>query len=414
MRTALDVRVPAGQWGGIQQMVEGLARGLSDLDGDDEFLFIGFEDAAMWLDPLLGGSCRRVEVGRAHGSSWRRRAYDSVTSRLPGARHLAAVAGQRMGRLSTPIPGSDGFLESLGVDAVHFVTPQAYRTQVPSVYQVMDLLQDHLPYFFSPFHRRYRQVTYRAFSDQAALISTMTNWTRSDIAERLEQPASKIAVVPLPPAVTPETTLPKAPTGLENLADRFLLYPAQTWPHKNHLALVDAMGFLRDQGSDVDLVCTGRLTEHHPVIARRVEQLGLGPHVRFLGYVEQSELAWLYRNASALVFPSLFEGWGIPIVEAMAWSLPVACSDIPVLDEVAGSAALRFEPRDSTTIAAAIGRITADAALRRTLIAAGRARLEPLTWDRIARTFRALYRRAAGQRPTLEDAAYLMPPTLQL
>jgi glycosyltransferase involved in cell wall biosynthesis len=412
MRTALDVRVPAGQWGGIQQMVEGLARGLSGLEGDDEFIFIGFEDAAGWLEPLLDGGCRRVEVPRSHGQSLQRRAYDAASWRLPGAKRLIGTVGQRLGRFATPIPTSDGFLESLGVDVVHFVTPQAYLTAVPSVYQVMDLLQEHLPGFFTSLHRRYRQVTYRAFSDQATIISTMADWTRSDIVARLEQQRSKVAVVPLPPAVTPQTVQPLAPRDLKNLADRFILYPAQTWVHKNHLALLEAMARIVESGSSIDLVCTGRLTEHFTALQRRVEELHLSGRVRFLGYVDQSELAWLYQHATALVFPTLFEGWGIPIVEAFAWDLPVACSAIPVLDEVAGKAAARFDPNDTSSITEAINRVTTDTELRRKLVVGGRARLESLTWDRTARTFRAVYRRAAGLPPTIEDTAHLMPPTL--
>ena len=411
LRVALDVRIPAGAWGGIQQMVEGLARGLSGLDGDGEYVFIGFDDAAEWLDPLLGGQCRRVEVERTHGRSLRRRAYDSVTGRIPGAAGLLAAVGGRLGRFATPVPTSDGFLESLGVDVVHFVAPQAYRTAVPSVYQLHDLLQEHLPDFFSPLHRRYRQVTYRAFADQASIVSTMADWTRADIVARLDQPRSKVAVVPLPPAVTPLTVEPRQPAARIPRGP-FALYPAQTWPHKNHLALLDAMAVLRSRGSTLELVCTGRQTEQYAAIARRVDALQLGEQVHFLGYVEQPELGWLYEQATALVFPTRFEGWGIPIVEAFAWGLPVACSAIPVLDEVAGAAAVRFDERDPISIADALELIANDAELRRRLIAAGQERVRPLTWDRYARTFRALYRRAAGQPFSLEDTAHLMPPTL--
>src|SRR6476646_1702360 len=113
LRVALDARVPSGQWGGIQQMVEGLARGLGGLNSDDEFLFIGFEDASAWLDPLLTGRCRRVEVPRSHARSMRRRLYDTLVAQAPAAACLAATAGQRLGRVATPISRSDGLLESL-------------------------------------------------------------------------------------------------------------------------------------------------------------------------------------------------------------------------------------------------------------------------------------------------------------
>jgi glycosyltransferase involved in cell wall biosynthesis len=393
-------------------MVEGLARGLGRLGGDDEFLFIGLEDAAAWLDPLLTGRCRRVEVPRSHARSMRRRLYDSLVAGAPSLARLAATVGHRLGRVATPIPRSDGLLESLNVDAVHFVTPQAYLTSVPSVYQVMDLLHEHLPEFFSPLHRRYRQEAYRVFADQAALVSTMAEWTRADLAARMALPRSKVAVVPLPPAVTPTTIRPEQPKDFDVPVGPFILYPAQTWPHKNHILLVNAIGMLRDEGVAISLVCTGRLTEHHKVIQRRVEELGLGDRVRLLGYVGQTHLAWLYQQAAALVFPSRFEGWGFPVVEAFAWDLPVACSSIAVLEEATHDGALRFDPLDPADMASAIRRVVEDDALRERLRAAGRRRLVDLSWDRAAGTFRALYRRAAGHPAADEDIALLAPPTL--
>lgn len=412
LRAAIDARIPPGQWGGIQQVVEGLARGLSDLGGEDEFIFIGYDDAAGWLDPLLSGPCRRVEVERSFARSRRRRTYDALTRRVPWASGAIGAAGQRLGRLATPIAVSDGLLESLVVDVVHFVTPQAYLTSVPSVYQIMDLLHAHLPEYFSALHRRYREVAYRAFGEQAAIISTMTAWSRTDIATRMDIAPSKIAVVPLPPVVTPASIPRPAAAKLEGIADRFVLYPAQTWPHKNHLTLIDAIGRLRDEGSEIQLVCTGRMTDHHAALRRRIDELKAHDLVRFLGYVDQPELAELYSRATALVFPSRFEGWGIPIVEAFAWDLPVACSDIDVLDEVAGGAALRFNPSDAAGMAAAIKRVVVDEGLRSELVAGGRRRLEGLTWTRAAQTFRALYRRAAGFEPSEEDRVLLAAPTL--
>jgi glycosyltransferase involved in cell wall biosynthesis len=277
---------------------------------------------------------------------------------------------------------------------------------------VMDLLHEHLPEFFSPLHRRYRQETYQVFADQAALVSTMAEWTRDDLSARMHLPRSKVAVVPLPPTVTPETTQPERPPASEMPASPFVLYPAQTWPHKNHLGLIDAISLLRDEGAPVSLLCTGLLTEHHQVVQRHIDELRLGDRVKFLGYVKQAHLAWLYQHAAALVFPSRFEGWGIPVVEAFAWDVPVTCSSIPVLDEAAHDAAVRFDPSDPADLAGAIRRVVEDEATRERLVTAGRQRLAALSWDRAARTFRALYRRAAGHSVNDEDAVLLAPPTL--
>jgi glycosyltransferase involved in cell wall biosynthesis len=194
--------------------------------------------------------------------------------------------------------------------------------------------------------------------------------------------------------------------------ERFLLYPAQTWPHKNHLRLLEAVATLRDRGLIVHLICTGRLTDNYEAIRRFVERSSLAGQVQFRGYVASGELERLYQSATALVFPSRFEGWGFPLVEAFASALPVASSNATVLPEVAGGAALLFDPENVGEIAGAIARIWTDAALRRSLIAKGLERAGSLSWDRAARTFRALYRSVVGRELTDEDRVLLAPPTL--
>ena len=162
----------------------------------------------------------------------------------------------------------------------------------------------------------------------------------------------------------------------------------------------------------VPLVCTGGHKEPYAVLERRNGEVHLGTQVRFLGYVEDSQLAALYAHAVALVFPSRFEGWGLPAKLAFAHGLPVACSSATVLPEVAGGAALMFDPDDPAEIAAAINRLWIDEDLRADLIDRGHARAASLSWDRTARTFRALYRRVAGRMLSDEDRDLLAPPTL--
>jgi glycosyltransferase involved in cell wall biosynthesis len=414
MRVAIDTRIPPGQWGGVQQVGAGLATGLSQLDGADEYLFLGYADAAGWLDPLLGGPCRRVEVSSSFGRSIRRRSYDALAKHVPAVARAAGSFGSLLGGLSTPIPASDGMLESLGVDAVHFVTPQALRTAIPSIYQPLDLLHVHLPETFSSLHREYRERAYRAFTEQAAVVVSMTQWGRSDLAGHFGLPPTRIAVVPLPPVIAPTAvnTIDRPSSALPMLPDRFLLYPAQTWPHKNHLRLLDALALLRDRGSDVHVVFTGRRTEHFSKIEARIAQLKLEDRAQFLGYLEEADLAALYRRAVGLIFPSRFEGWGLPVVEAFAWGVPVACADIPVLREVAGDAALYFNPDDSAAIADAVARLWADLKLRDSLRRLGRERVASLSWDVTAKTYRALYRLSARVDLTDEDRFLLRPPTL--
>jgi glycosyltransferase involved in cell wall biosynthesis len=409
----IDARIPRDEWGGIQQVVEGLAHGLSQLDGPDEFIFVTGEDGHEWLGPRIGSSCRLETVPRGYGKTRPRLAFEAISRRAPRASRRAGHIAARLPRASLSLPRSNGYLESLMPQVVHFIAPQAVLTDVPSIYQPHDLLHHHHPELLTPLQVRYRKLAYPAFSRQAFLVATMTEWGRHDLVSSLGLPASRIAVVPWAPVADLATgtgnVWPSRPAGLP---DRFMLYPAQTWPHKNHLALLEALATLNERGLVIPVVFTGRQNEQFGAIQRRMEALALADQVRFLGFVSTETLQALYRAATALVFPSLFEGWGLPVVEAFRFGLPVVCSDATVLPEVAQDAALYFDASKPSEIAAAMQSVWFDAGVRERLIERGRARVASLRWDRTAKTFRSLYRLIVGMELSDEDRVLLAPPTL--
>jgi glycosyltransferase involved in cell wall biosynthesis len=411
LRIAVDARVPDAQWGGVQHVITGLATGLGhDDDGDDEFLFLAYSGESAWLEPHLAANSRLVEVPGGTGKTKRRRAFERVAKSAPRVAALAQRTAPFLGRMAAPIPRSDGILESLGVDLIHFTTQQAFVTPVPSIYQPHDLQHVHLPGNFSRLQLRYRDAAYRTFCEQARLVVVMTNWGREDLCTEFQVPRDKVAVVPWAPVANLQSD---ASVGNErDLPPRFLLYPAQTWPHKNHVRLIEAIASLREKDLRVTLLCTGQHTQHYGALKRRVEELGLSEQILFLGYVDAATLAAMYRRATALVFPSRFEGWGLPVVEAFAFGLPVVASNATVLPEVAGGAALLFDPHDTRSMADAIARVWQDEPLRSSLRGRGLIRAADLSWDRTARTFRALYRKVARVALSDEDRALLAPPTL--
>jgi glycosyltransferase involved in cell wall biosynthesis len=191
------------------------------------------------------------------------------------------------------------------------------------------------------------------------------------------------------------------------------LYPAQTWPHKNHVRLIQALVQLRERGVIVPLVCTGRQNEHFPNIRAAVEAAGLGDSVRFLGFVRPEQLRGLYARARILVMPTLFEaagGFG-PVAEAFLSGLPVACSNVTSLPEQVGDAALLFDPCIVESIADAVGRLWTDASLRERMARQGRVRVSAFSWDRTAAVFRAHYRRLAGRLLDANDRCLIEQPT---
>jgi glycosyltransferase involved in cell wall biosynthesis len=147
-----------------------------------------------------------------------------------------------------------------------------------------------------------------------------------------------------------------------------LFYPAHNWPHKNHIRLLEAFSRAQpDLPSDLRLVLTGGTVGQGVNLSNLVAKMGLESKIRHLGYVTPFQLAALYRGAHALIFPSLFEGFGMPVAEAILSGCPVACSNATSLPEVAGDAAFLFDPHSVENIATAIGEITINEELREDL-----------------------------------------------
>ena len=174
-------------------------------------------------------------------------------------------------------------------------------------------------------------------------------------------------------------------------------------PHKNLLALIGALARIGAEQRPV-LVLPGYPTEYEAELRSRARELGLQGDVRFPGWLSASELEGLWAIARAFVFPSLYEGFGLPVLEAMARGVPVACSDASSLPEVAGKAALLFDPASEVAIADALTRLLGDQTLAERLRGLGLERVKQFTWERTARLTLASYARALGRAAAPEGA----------
>src|SRR5262249_5335466 len=154
-----------------------------------------------------------------------------------------------------------------------------------------------------------------------------------------------------------------------------------TWEHKNHVRLLEALALLRGRGTTLKLVFTGRQTEFFKQIKKRMNDLRLEDQVQFLGRIPAEHLRALYRLAQFTIFPTLFEGAALPLVEAWKEGSPFTCSAVTSLLEIAKEAALLFDPQSADSIAEAIGKMNADASLRQNLAEHGFARLQEFNWD---------------------------------
>ncbi|MGD1058508.1 MAG: glycosyltransferase family 1 protein [Solirubrobacteraceae bacterium] len=181
--------------------------------------------------------------------------------------------------------------------------------------------------------------------------------------------------------------------------------------HKNLLALIGALARIAQRERPV-LVLPGYPTEHELELRARARALGLDGDVRFPAWVSAEELEGLWSIASASVFPSLYEGFGLPVLEAMARGVPVACSNASSLPEVAGDAALLFDPRDEAAIAAALARLLGDRELVSRLRERGLSRSREFTWQRTARLTLDSYARALGLPVAAASSAGPLPTEL--
>ncbi|MCJ7442174.1 MAG: glycosyltransferase family 4 protein [Thermoanaerobaculaceae bacterium] len=402
---------PGGFVGGVEQFVHSLLGALGALeDGDERYVVVtmpGFEHHPSFR---VGARIRTVPGFLRPG-----RRFRVVELLPPGLFRAIKKLGLSLFPSSLQTLGAGGpvvpdgsFFDGLGAGVVHFPFQSFFRTTAPTIFQPHDLQHLHFPRFFTTEELTTRERVYPEACAAASAVVVEARWVKKDICQTFGIADEKVLFIPIGAPGGAAALASDASPSRSRHTGRFVFYPAQAWPHKNHLALLEALRLLHDRdGIALDLVCTGRKTSFWPTIAERVARLGLRGRVRFVGYVEAGELAALYRDALAVVLPSLCEGAGQPLLEAFEHGAPVACSGTTSLAEYAGDAALLFDPEKPAEIADALRRLVQEPALGEQLCSAGHARSVAFSWERSARTYRALYRELAKWPMTSEDHSLL-------
>jgi alpha-1,3-rhamnosyl/mannosyltransferase len=259
-----------------------------------------------------------------------------------------------------------------------------------------------LQYLDYPEYLRRTKLTYlRSMvprsAESARLILTPSEFTRRTVIERLNIDPSIVIVVPhgISPREGRDGGEPgEAVRTKYDVTERFFVYPAITYPHKNHLVLIDAFARLNKMHSDVKLVLTGAKGSMETRIAEEVRKLGIEKSVRRLGYVPMTDLDALYHEATALTFPSRFEGFGAPVLEAMSRMCPVIAADATALPEVVRDAGRLVSPDNPDEWCQTMSDLLEDDEARTSLAKAGLERSREFTWDRSAAILEGSYARA--------------------
>ena len=278
----------------------------------------------------------------------------------------------------------------------HYVLPPATRCRsVVTIHDCIHLMfPQYLPYRYAHLYARLSMWT---ATHQADRILTVSHASKRDILHFFNIPPEKIEVIYN--AIDRRFLEPPDAAHMDRVRQRyqldhpFALYVGNIKPHKNVVRLIDAFGRARQQGLDeLRLVIIGDDLSKYPALRQAVHRHRLDKHIRFLGFQPVETLAAFYRLARVFVFPSLYEGFGLPPLEAMASGTPVVTSNISSLPEVAGDAALLVDPSDTDAIAAGIVRAATDDTLRATLATRGLARAREFSWASAVGEVHRIYR----------------------
>jgi len=379
MHIGIDAHAIGAQQGGNETYIRNLIKSLAEVDGENRYTIYlaNARAAALWRDGFANQ-------------------FKNFTVRLlPPPTPLVRV----------PVFLAYELLRR-PVDVLHVQYTAPPFCRVPVVVTIHDLAFEHLPETFTRRGSFQLKLTVRRTAKKAARIATVSEYSRQDLLRTYHLPPEKVAVTynGIEPHFTPQ---PKSPGEAGEIRQRFgiardfLLAVGSLQPRKNLVRLIRAYAKLRNENENFtrQLVIVGRKLWLADEIFAEVKKQRWAEDVILTGYVADEDLPALYRSASAFVYPSLFEGFGLPPLEAMACGAPVVTSDISSLPEVTGDAALLIDPRDEQSLANALIEIVNNQPLRARLREKGIAQAGKFTWREAAEKTLRLYREACGSIP---------------
>lgn len=297
------------------------------------------------------------------------------------------------------------------IDVIH--CPYQYVPVVENVKLIStmhDVQEMHFPEFFSPEVRLHRASIYCKNLKYSDKIVVSYNHVKNDLTKYFQIPAQKIYTLFLSmdnlwyAKYTGKSV--DLPANLR-LPEKYVLYPANTWEHKNHLQLLQAIKNIKDEhGLEVCVVCTGHLTEHYyEVIQQKAFQLGVQDQVKFLGVVEEETLYALYNSCVGVVVPTKYEAGSFPLMESILMKIPVICSNVTSLPETVGDANFIFDPYDASSIAGKLKQLWESDEFRKLSVENSCKRERCLTETNALQKIRELYGSLATPIPTAKANA---------
>jgi glycosyltransferase involved in cell wall biosynthesis len=351
---------------GIGTYIRNLLRQLARIDHTSEFVLL----------------CRPDDAATLAGTGENFRAVPETAGNYSLAEQLRVPMAVRRERLDL-------------FHAPHYVLPPLVPSR--SVVTIHDCIHLMFPqYLRNRMAHAYARASIALAARRATRVLTVSESSKRDILRFVDVPPEKIAVIYNAYdecfGIEPREEDVARVRERYQLQDEFVLYAGNVKPHKNLERLIEAFNIVRNNGLDyLTLVLIGDDISKYAGLRRAVHRHQLHKRVRFLGYLPEETLAVMYRLAEAFVFPSLYEGFGLPPLEAMASGTPVVTSNVSSLPEVVGDAAVLVDPYDPRSIADGIGRVITDEPLRRELRRKGLARAKEFSWEQSIRHVHAIY-----------------------
>ncbi len=256
---------------------------------------------------------------------------------------------------------------------------------IPSIVTIPDIQHEFYPEFFSDDILDWRRKNFQFSVKNADKILTLSNYSKSTIVSKYDVPPEKIDAIYLDADDTFNISLSESiyeTIQKYELPDNYILYPANFWEHKNHYTLIQALAIIHKKyGKKVHLVLTGQKKFITNRIKKLIKKERLSNYIHITGYVDQADICKIYLGANLVVFPSLFEGFGIPLIEAMRCKCPIVCSDRTSIPEIVGDAAIYFNPENSDEIAEKIVLVLESSRIRDELIEKGNNQGLKFSWE---------------------------------
>ena len=356
MRIGVNCFLLRPSMGGLKQYFHTLFNNLLETDHENEYVFFYFDHNVDELETL-------------HHPRWRESAI-RIADQREVSNHLAKI---------------DIYFCPFGA-----IWP--IPLPLPTVVTIVDLQEKYFPEFFTPMDHWNRDYFFYGSSHEADEVITISEFSRQSIIHFHRVPANKIHVVYL--SADPRYAhAAKIEQVVHGLPDQFIFYPANQWKHKNHDCLLRALEILRlEEHTEIPLVLTGFAQENGYLLKDKLQEFGVTAIT--MEFVTVEQMAYLYRRARLLCFPSLFEGFGIPLVEAMYAGCPIVCAKTSSIPEVVGNAGVFFDGGNPRDCAAKILAVWNNLALREELIGRGCQEARRFSAERLAEDHLSVFRKA--------------------